>query len=193
MNNTGTASLASLKVVDASIDPSLTASISFTSATGDYSWELRDPSGTLVSSGTAVWTAGQPIQLNGFELNLNGVPASGDTMEVSKTPFPATNNGNALQMAGLRDAGIVNGATVTDAYASTMADIGVRVQSATLGANISASASSQADQQLSSKTGVNLDEEAARLIQFQQGYQAAAKVLQVAQSVFDTMLQLGPH
>jgi flagellar hook-associated protein 1 FlgK len=36
---------------------------------------------------------------------------------------------------------------------------------------------------------VNLDEEAARLIQFQQGYQAAAKVLQVAQSIFDTMLQ----
>ena len=40
-----------------------------------------------------------------------------------------------------------------------------------------------------SKSGVNLDEEAARLIQYQQGYQAAAKVLQVAQSVFDTLLQ----
>ena len=39
------------------------------------------------------------------------------------------------------------------------------------------------------KSGVNLDEEAARLIQYQQGYQAAAKVLQVAQSVFDTLLQ----
>ncbi len=36
---------------------------------------------------------------------------------------------------------------------------------------------------------MNLDEEAARLIQFQQAYQAAAKMLQVAQSVFDTLLQ----
>ncbi len=191
--NTGTASLGSLKVVDPSIDPNLSANISFTSGTGDYNWELRDPSGTLVSSGTGTWQAGQPIKLNGFELSLNGVPANGDTVAVAKTQFPATNNGNALQMAGLRDAPIVNGATVTDAYAATMADIGVRVQSATLGANISAAASTQADQQLGSKTGVNLDEEAARLIQFQQGYQAAAKVLQVAQSVFDTMLQLGPH
>jgi flagellar hook-associated protein 1 len=191
--NTGTASLGSLKVVDPSIDPNLSANISFTSGTGDYSWELRDPSGTLVSSGTGTWQAGQPIKLNGFELSLNGVPANGDTVAVAKTQFPATNNGNALQMSGLRDAPIVNGATVTDAYAATMADIGVRVQSATLGANISAAASTQADQQLGSKTGVNLDEEAARLIQFQQGYQAAAKVLQVAQSVFDTMLQLGPH
>lgn len=191
--NTGTASLGSLKVVDPSIDPNLSANISFTSGTGDYSWELRDPSGTLMSSGTGTWQAGQPIKLNGFELSLNGVPANGDTVAVAKTQFPATNNGNALQMSGLRDAPIVNGATVTDAYAATMADIGVRVQSATLGANISAAASTQADQQLGSKTGVNLDEEAARLIQFQQGYQAAAKVLQVAQSVFDTMLQLGPH
>ena len=39
--------------------------------------------------------------------------------------------------------------------------------------------------------GVNLDEEAARLIQFQQSYQAAAKILQVAQTIFDTLLQIG--
>ena len=42
---------------------------------------------------------------------------------------------------------------------------------------------------MSNRTGVNLDEEAARLMQYQQGYQAAAKVLQVAQSVFDTLLE----
>ncbi|MFN9708077.1 MAG: flagellar basal body rod C-terminal domain-containing protein, partial [Burkholderiales bacterium] len=44
---------------------------------------------------------------------------------------------------------------------------------------------------LASKVGVNLDEEAARLIQFQQSYQASAKVLQIAQSLMDTILQLG--
>ena len=72
-----------------------------------------------------------------------------------------------------------------------MADIGVRVQSAKMSASISATVTSQAAATVGSKTGVNLDEEAARLIQFQQSYQAAAKVLQVAQSVFDTMLQIG--
>ena len=45
-------------------------------------------------------------------------------------------------------------------------------------------------QMLSGETGVNLDEEASRLIQFQQSYQAAAKVLQVAQTVFDTLLSM---
>ena len=53
----------------------------------------------------------------------------------------------------------------------------------------SASIADDAKAALTDKTGVNLDEEAARLIQFQQSYQAAAKMLQVAQSLFDTLLQ----
>jgi len=51
----------------------------------------------------------------------------------------------------------------------------------------------QADTVVADKSGVNLDEEAGRLIQFQQGYQAAAKVLQVAQAIFDTLLQMAGH
>ena len=61
------------------------------------------------------------------------------------------------------------------------------------GANADQSASIEADavDRQSSRAGVNLDEEASRLIQFQQSYQAAAKMLQVAQSLFDSLLQLG--
>ena len=70
-----------------------------------------------------------------------------------------------------------------------MADIGVRVQGARSAADISQAVASNAEAAAPSQTGVNLDEEAARLIQFQQSYQAAAKVLQVAQIVFDTLLQ----
>ncbi|MEO7055464.1 MAG: flagellar basal body rod C-terminal domain-containing protein, partial [Caldimonas sp.] len=80
--------------------------------------------------------------------------------------------------------------TVTDAWAGTLASIGVRVQSATAAAGQSASIASDARKAVAERTGVNLDEEAARLIQFQQSYQAAAKMLQVAQSVFDTLLQI---
>jgi len=89
----------------------------------------------------------------------------------------------------LRAETFVGGDTVTDAYAGLMAGIGVKVQGARSAADISAAVASQADAQRASETGVNLDEEAARLLQFQQSYQAAAKVLQVAQSVFDTLLQ----
>ena len=65
----------------------------------------------------------------------------------------------------------------------------MRVQSAKAASDLSTSVSDQASKALASKSGVNLDEEAARLIQYQQSYQAAAKMLQVAQSIFDTLLQ----
>jgi len=199
-SNTGTAAIGALNVVSSTIDPTQTATITFTSGTGDYDWELRDAStNTLLSSGSGTWTAGQPIALNGFELQLSGVPASGDVFSVAQTAYPASNNGNALAMAALRDAmlvgrvgngsgGLAGGASVTDAWSQAMADIGVRTQGALTASSISAQVAESAKTALSDKTGVNLDEEAARLMQYQQGYQAAAKVLQVAQTLFDTLL-----
>lgn len=200
VNNTGTGSVGSLTVTSASIDPTLTASIDFTSGTGDYNWSLTDAGGTVVASGSATWTPGQPISLNGFDLNLNGVPASGDNFTVSQTSSPASSNGNALAMVGLASETFIGrsvdasgnytgGVSSTDAYAGAMADVGVRVQSAQQISDISSSMAAQAEQDRSGQSGVNLDEEAARLIQYQQSYQAAAKVLQVAQSIFDTLLQ----
>jgi flagellar hook-associated protein 1 len=189
-SNTGTATIASLRVVDPAADPQQTASIAFTSAAGAYNWELRDrTSNALLSSGSGTWQPGQPIALNGFELSLDGVPASGDQFSVSKTAYPSVSNGNALALAALRDGNFIGGESLTDAYASVMAGVGVSVQGARTAADVSGAVASQARERVSAETGVNLDEEAARLIQFQQSYQAAAKVLQVAQSVFDTLLQ----
>ena len=195
--NLGTATVASLQVTAAPLPvPGATARLTFTSNTGDYSWELFDASSTLLRSGTATWQAGQPVptpplDINGFTLQLNGVPRSGDILNVEPTPASAlaSNNGNALALLALRDANITGGRTATDAWSYAMADIGVRVQGGQASADISDSVAGQAERSRSSVSGVNLDEEAARLIQYQQSYQAAAKVLQVAQSLFDTLLQ----
>ncbi len=190
IGNTGTATIASLGVTGPAADPQQTASISFTSASGNYDWELRDrTSNALLSSGSGTWQPGQAIALNGFELRLDGVPATGDAFTVSQTQYPNVSNGNALAFASLRDATFIGGESITDAYASVMAGVGVSVQGARTAADASGAVASQARDRVSAETGVNLDEEAARLIQFQQSYQAAAKVLQVAQSVFDTLLQ----
>lgn len=202
LENTGTASVDLLRMTDGSVDRDLEVTITFEPG-GTYGYVMRDAGGSVVASGTGQpYQSGQEISLNGFALTLNGVPAEGDTLTVGRTEHPATNNGNALALSRLADEPLVGqsvandgtrlgGATVTDAYADTMSNIGVRVQSAGVASNISAAAFQQVGDTLANKTGVNLDEEAARLIQFQQGYQAAAKVLQVAQSVFDTMLQIG--
>ena len=205
--NTGSATVASLKMLTPPPQPGASASISFTSNTGDYTWQLTDAANNVISSGSGTWQAGQPIpappaDINGFALQLAGVPRSGDVLTVAPTPATSltTNNGNALALASLRDATFVGntlqtdgsvsgGATATDAYASAMAAVGVDVQTAASAAKMSSSASSAAEAARASVSGVNLDEEAANLIQYQQAYQAASKVLQVAQSIFATLLQ----
>ena len=121
---------------------------------------------------------------------LNGVPRTGDIVTIAPTPASAlsTNNGNALAMTALRDAAIAGGQTATDQWALALSEVGVRVQSIGTASDISTAVAQQAELMRSADAGVNLDEEAARLIQYQQSYQAAAKVLQVAQAIFDTLL-----
>lgn len=129
-----------------------------------------------------------------FELSISGVPKAGDTLSIQWTEFHSGNNGNAMAMLNLRDKAIVSldgtsYTTVTDAYSQMIGSLGVMVQGGETSADISQTLQTRSEQTLSSTAGVNLDEEAARLIQFQQSYQAAAKVLQIAQSIFDTLLQ----
>lgn len=200
--NKGTATIGSLSVL---AQPGTTyndVQIQFTDNLGNYT--LTDSTAGVSISGT--WQAGSPISYNGWELKLNGVPAANDQMQVSTTRYPGSNNGNALTMLGIRDEDIVGrqrtvndpsdptddvvnpGASITTAYSQLIGNVGVTVQSAMTSADISGKLSADSETLLQNKTGVNLDEEAAKMIQYQQNYQAAAKVLQVAQSVFSTLM-----
>ncbi len=211
-SNSGTARVTDVRAVNPAADRTLSASIKFTSTTGAYDWELRNASNVLTSSGSGTLVAGQPIALNGWKMQVSGSPQVGDTLKVTPTAFPAGNNGNATALTGLRDldmvgrrspdvinlaslptglASIGTGDTFTDAYSNALADIGVRVQTQRTAASISSSVLADSESARSSQAGVNLDEEAARLIQYQQAYQACAKIIQVAQSTFETLLQIG--
>jgi len=195
--NSGTVKVSSLQVNTVPLPtPGATVDISFTDDSGSYNWTLTDSGGNVVGGGSGLWQTGRPLppantDFNGFTLQIDGVPRSGDVISITPTSATAvaTNNGNALSLMALRDALLVDGRTATDGYAQAMADVGVRVQSGTTSSTISTAVAQQAETTRSSQAGVNLDEEAARLIQYQQGYQAAAKVLTVAQSIFDTLLQ----
>ena len=140
---------------------------------------------------------GKTVALEGgaISLEMKGVPKAGDTLSIQWTAFHSGNNGNAMALLDLRDANIVSldgssFTTATDAYSQMIGSLGVIVQGGQTSADISQTLQNRSEQTLSSTSGVNLDEEAARLIQFQQSYQAAAKVLQVAQTVFDTLLNI---
>jgi len=212
VNNKGTATVDSIYAVNSKLDTTKAPmSIAFGATdpanAGNVLYTLTLADGTSYSGS---WAAGQaignqanaspPIDL-GFELKLNGVPRSGDNITLNVTKFPAASNGNAKAFLAIQNDPIVGknllpdgsmsqGATVNDAYAAVLSDIGSRVQGATYLSGVSTSVAADAESNRSSESGVNIDEEASRLMQFQQGYQAAAKVLQAAQSMFTTLLQI---
>lgn len=99
------------------------------------------------------------------------------------------NSGNASAMMNLRDVAMFDGSAMTDGYASLISQIGIRAQSANYAVKVSSAIAANLEKDRTAVSGVNLDEEAAKLLQFQQAYQASAKVIQIAQSIFDTLIQ----
>ena len=126
-----------------------------------------------------------------WSVTLQGAPKAGDSVTIQQQPasYRNQNAGNASAMMNLRDVPMFDGAVLTDGYASLMSQIGVRVQSASYSAEVSSASAATLERDRSSVAGVNLDEEAAKLLQYQQAYQASAKVIQIAQSIFDTLIQ----
>lgn len=184
--NTGSTTVKSMNATQA--DPNLGATVTLTfTAAGTF-----DVSGTGTGNPTGVsYTAGQAISYNGWSLVLNGTPKPGDTITVqAATPgYSSLNAGNASAMMDLRDKATFDGAPMSDGYASLMARIGVRSQSAQYAAGVSGSIATSLETDRANASGVNLDEEAAKLLQYQQAYQASAKMIQIAQSIFDSLLQ----
>ena len=182
--NTGTATIAALTVESPPAAGYQAMTLRFTDDAGTY--ELLDAGNALLASGS--FSAGTPIRHDGVSLTLNGLPRNGDRINLSPTSQPAASNGNALRFDDLANRGLIEGITVGDAYANVLADVGVRVQGAVASADNTATVAARARAELSAEVGVNLDEEAARLIQFQQSYQAAAKLLQTSQTLFEALL-----
>ncbi len=136
------------------------------------------------------FASGRPININGWSLTLRGSPGSGDSFTVAPAPTGSTsqNAGNAGAILALREK-MFDGVPLADGYVSVISSLGTQVQSAKFAAEFTAQVATSTEGARSGAAGVNLDEEAARLLQFQQSYQASAKFLQIAQSTFDTLLQ----
>jgi flagellar hook-associated protein 1 FlgK len=134
---------------------------------------------------------GQPITANGFQIVLRGVPTDGDTFTISPAGVGDVlqNAGNAKAILNLRDSAVYGGVTLGDSYIPVFSALANKVQSGKTAAQFSTTAATNAATAKANQSGVNLDEEAARLMQYQQAYQASAKMLQIAQSVFDTLIQ----
>jgi len=188
-SNVGTLAVAKVDITAAPGAGYAPLTLRFTDDAGAYT--IEDSAGVSLSTGT--YAAGQAITYDGMAVSLSGLPKQGDQVNIAPTVHISSSNGNALTMQGMGALKLVGGQTAADAFSATLSDMGVRTQSAQASASNTGIALQRAKSQLTGETGVNLDEEAARLIQYQQSYQAAAKVLQTAQTMLDTVIQLAAH
>lgn len=180
--NTGTGTISAGTVVDAS-NANLRATSTIT---------FVDASTYTISgvTGTFNYTAGQPITVNGAEFTISGAPAAGDTFTLRDNAGGTGDNRNALALSeALSRPVIENGTTsLNEATSRLVGQVGSITRQAQASRDAQEIVQKEAVDTRDSISGVNLDEEAANLIKYQQAYQAAAQMIRVASSLFDTLL-----
>jgi flagellar hook-associated protein 1 FlgK len=183
--NVGTGTISAGEVLPAVPPPNpalLTpVTIRFVSAT-QYS---TDGGATLVA-----YSPGANIDLNGWRVRIGGAPVAGDTFQVLPNTAGTGDNRNALATAALAERGLFDGGTVSvsQAYSALVAAVGNDTRQAQVARDAQSAIVADSRATVLRSSGVNLDEEAADLLRWQQAYGAAAKVIAVADDSFNTLL-----
>jgi flagellar hook-associated protein 1 FlgK len=180
-NNTGGATISGGTVLTAS-NPSLlaTTTLQFTSPT-TYS---------INGAGSFAYSDGGNINFNGWQVVISGAPAAGDVFTVKSNVGGTGDNRNALASANQQSAGVLNNgaSSINGSVSALITGLGSQAQQVNTAQAAQAAVNSQALSSVQSTSGVNLDEEAANLLQWQQSYQAAAHALAIGSSLFTTLI-----
>ena len=147
--------------------------------------------GTTNPTGVA-YTAGGNITYNGWTVQISGSPAAGDVFTVSPNSGGVADGRNALLLAALQTQNTLAGGTASyqGAYSQMVSMVGNKTQQLDVMSQAQKTLVEQATQAQQSLSGVNLDEEAANLLRYQQAYQASGKMIQIASTLFQTVLDL---
>ncbi len=189
LSNTGSGVISSGRVADPA-DPALrnTVQITFNDPSDTFDLvDLDDPANNLTGQ---PYLPGQTLTVNGWELEIGGSPDPGDSFQVSDNSNGIGDNRNALALAELQKvASLLGGSSdYQGLYSQLVAEVG------TQGSRIDSSLDAQqvlldrVTQDRDAVSAVNLDEEAADLMRFQQTYDASAQLIRVADSLFRTIL-----
>jgi flagellar hook-associated protein 1 FlgK len=179
--NSGNASFGNFSVTDPT-NPNLQSAVTI-QFTGPNTYSIN-------GSGSYSYTAGTPISINGWQTTLNGTPSTGDTFTVGATGPGSSDNGNMRAFAADGDAGLFNngGTSLTQGVSQLTSSVGSIASQAQYAQGAQSAIDTQLTSQRNSVSGVNLDEEASDMVRFQQAYQAAAQIIQVANETFQSIL-----
>jgi len=184
--NTGSGTISAATITSPANWVASNYTISFSSPT---QYQVTNSGGTVVAAGA--YTAGQAISFAGAQVTLNGAPATGDTFTVTpSTSADSGDNSNLLAMISALGASTLAGGTtsVSGAANDLVAQVGTLTQQAQSSASAQQSVNQEATTDRSNLSGVNLDAEAAKMLQYQQDYQAMAQVIQASGQMFTSLI-----
>lgn len=173
------------------------------------SYEVVDINGNVIDTGNIVpgqdnaLTISVPANPPGvpaafdYQVTISGRPSAGDNFSVSFNTNGVSDNRNALNLVNLQNKAVIGinpaapdttGSSFSDSYGDLVERVGTLTSQARVDGEATGAILKQATDNRDSVSGVNLDEEAAKLIQFEQYYQASAQIIQVARNLFDTLI-----
>ena len=136
------------------------------------------------------YTPGADIDANGWRVEINGTPVAGDSFSVRDNSNGTGDNRNMLLLAGIMNEPVMNNGrtSLRGGIGEFVGDIGVKTNQAQVTAAAQKVISEEAQDAMQSVSGVNLDEEAANLLRYQQAYMAISQMIRVADSCFQSVL-----
>jgi flagellar hook-associated protein 1 FlgK len=180
LSNTGTGSISAGEVINVAHASLLaTSTIAFVNAT-TY---------TINGAGSFAYTPGANIDINGTRVQITGTPVAGDQFVIQANVGGTGDNRNIQALVARFGESVFGGdVSLQDAAAGLLTNVGSRTAEVENQRDVQQLVLDQNRDRLESVRGVNLDEEAADMLRFEQLYQAAAKVMQVTDSLFQTLL-----
>lgn len=182
------------------------AGLTVTYNAGNLSFSAGLPAGTNISvtaggttttypAGAAIpYSAltGANISVAGMNFSISGTPNNGDTFTITRNQSGVSDGRNALSLGKLQTQNTVAGgsANYQVAYSRLVSDVGNKSRQIQVTGDAQAALLKQSQDARDSLSGVNLDEEAANLLRYQQAYQASAKALDIGSKLFDVILAL---
>lgn len=188
VGNAGDAVISTPEILDKS-NPNLSApaEIRFTS---DTTFDLVDAGGTILQGGQT-YTAGENIEFQGWRVNIEGTPKSGDSFRIEGNTNGSGDNSNSLMLNRLQFGENIEGRTTfQDAYGALINKVGSTTRRIEVNRDAQDTLLGQAKAAKDAVSGVNLDEEAVNLTKYQQAYQASAQIISTSKSLFDTILSV---
>ena len=153
---------------------------------------IGGPGGVILFDPTTE-SSGKTFTFENFgnaSFTVSGTPEDGDTFTITNNTSGAGDNRNALLLGALQTEGSLLDSTANyqEVFAGTIGEVGIQVRQAEAALATQTALRNQSEQSLSALAGVNLDEEAANLLRFQQAYQASAQVISTANELFQSLI-----